>query len=53
MFNLRLLSVSHFRHCNSEALYVPSAELDLQPHSLDIVSQEGGDGKVFLRLNKS
>uniref|UniRef100_A0A915Q1E2 Nucleoprotein TPR/MLP1 domain-containing protein n=1 Tax=Setaria digitata TaxID=48799 RepID=A0A915Q1E2_9BILA len=28
---------------NSEALYVPSAELDSQPHSLDIALQEGGD----------
>ncbi|MCP9263944.1 Viral A-type inclusion protein repeat containing protein [Dirofilaria immitis] len=34
---------SRSEHGNSEALYVPSAELDSQPHSLDITSQEGGD----------
>ncbi|KAK6104821.1 hypothetical protein QQG55_17780 [Brugia pahangi] len=30
-------------HCNSEALYVPSVELDLHSHSLDIASQDSGD----------
>ncbi|VDK82968.1 unnamed protein product [Onchocerca ochengi] len=34
---------SRSEHGNSEALYVPSAELDSQSHSLDIASQEGGD----------
>ncbi|VDK82623.1 unnamed protein product [Litomosoides sigmodontis] len=34
---------SHSEHCNSEALYLPSAELDLQPHSMDITFQDRGD----------
>ncbi|KAL3995620.1 hypothetical protein ACH3XW_26595 [Acanthocheilonema viteae] len=34
---------SRSEHCNSEALYLPSAELDLRPHSVDMALQEGGD----------
>ncbi|EJD73977.1 viral A-type inclusion protein repeat containing protein [Loa loa] len=34
---------SRSEHYSSEALYVPVAELDLQPHSLNTASQEGGD----------